>query len=251
MPEKLVTYAVGQEKRTRDGSKNTLRKANNSRYTEKDDISNKPSRRQKNKKATMPTTHSSLLSNLNESDKVAFERAVKKGYVSLDGYYRSKSPLISSHRMWCSSQDIPQMILCKAHSGRILDDLIFDFSSLSINHLSTDAEVVDQFLITWKINLMTIAQNLGMTLKSITDHGNNNNDTVDIDYTFEVTEETEECQVQSCRLVFEGSRESSKAMARQMVSMWEESKLGIDNSSVHDEWDLRQHKVSKVKRKHH
>jgi len=246
VPEKLVSYAVGQEKRTRDGSKNTLRKANNSRNPERDDNVQKPSRRERAKKTTVPTA-SSLLSKLNDSDKVAFERAVRKGYISLDGYYRSKSPLLSTHRIWCNTQDLPQIILRKAFSGKILDDLIIDFSPLSINHVSING--VDQFLTTWKIKLMTVAQSIGMNLKSMTDHGNDDDS---IEHTFEVTEEMEGCNIETCRLVFEGSRESSKAMARQVVSMWDEESLpnDDDDDTDHDEQEEWGKIKNKVKRKY-
>jgi len=244
VPEKLVYYAVGQEKRTRDGTKNTMRKANNIRNVEKGDTARKSSRRLRAKKTSLPTT-SSLLCTLNDSDKVAFERACRKGYISLDGYYRSRSPLLSTHRIWCNSQDTPQMILRKGFSGKVLDDFIIDFSPISNND-----SIEDEFLTSWKMNLMTIAENLGMTLKSVTDNGIDL-ERNDIGYTDAEWDDAEGCDIETSRFLFEGPRESSKAMARQVASMWEEFKSSDEDNSDHgDTADLGRYKNNIKRRKH-
>jgi hypothetical protein len=229
VPEKLVYYVVGEEKRSKDGSKNTLRKANNSRATEEEkdpaDNPERPSRRhQKLKKPKLPSA-ASLLSQLNDSDKVSFERALRKGYVSITGLYRKNSSLLSAHRIWCNARDVPQMILSKAYSGRILDKLLIDFSTLSINHLSDDAAVVDEFMTSWKVSLISVALDCGMNLKTTLTE-NTGEVRNDLEHTIITLsdEESEEDHIESDRstsLVFEGSRESSKDMVRQLASLWD------------------------------
>lgn len=168
---------------------------------------------------------------LNENERRAFDRAAKYGFVTLDGtgYRRGRkgSPLSNIHRQWCDARGKPQIILCKATGGRMLDNVIVDLSPLRLGPLEMSG--VD-LLFRWKTDILNAAQNSGMVLAD--DIVEDNTFTLDIDYDDEIDGNEISIDVEvwtngpiwklpAVSLgVFEGERTKAKNMARELSSLW-------------------------------
>ena len=231
VPGKMVAYACGEAKRTRDGRVNNLRRIS------RDDVE-RLSRGQPSK--TRGYGSRNVPHRLNEEERQEMDRASRKGYVTLagTGYRRGRkgSPLANIHRQWCDARDKPQIILCKASGGRQLDNVIVDLSPLRINGLFDDAAQVEDFLVKWKAQILTAAENAGMELREgyVEDNtvdnmesldGDDDDDNVRTEYTTIVDVEAWATQP-IWRLpvvsmgVFEGDRSKAKVMASGLASLW-------------------------------
>jgi hypothetical protein len=235
VPEKLVQYLCGEAKKTRDGNVNSLRRA---RGNDANAAAKKAPKKTK-KKASSGNQNGA--SKLGEVETREMERAVKRGYVTLDGTGfrrgRRASPLANAHREWCDAREKPQIIVCKASGGRILDNVIVDLSPLRIDGIFEDSNMLGDFMIKWKTEILLAAEKAGMDLRD--DYVEDNT----LDFSDDdCTDDDEECQtefvlniedVQSWASepiwklpcvslgVFEGQRAQAKAMANALAELWD------------------------------
>jgi hypothetical protein len=232
VPERMVTYMCGTLKKTGDGRVNTLRRVSRA---EVDHMSKgqAPAKKKKNnatKKATVPIR-------LSDHEQEELGRAGRKGFVSLlsTAYRRgrSTSALANVHREWCDAREKPQIVLCKASGGRPLDHVIVDLSPLRIHGLLDDSKAADDFLLTWKTQVLLAASNAGMDLRDDYVEDNtvdilNDDDDDEIETEFVITMDTNAWATQPIsRLpsvslgVFEGERSKAKAMAKELSELWD------------------------------
>ncbi|KAG7345342.1 RRM domain containing RNA-binding protein [Nitzschia inconspicua] len=182
VPERMVTYVVGAAKpatkRDRrnsitggmrrvsrpEGLLNNQSKSNGrslpSFHTEK--------RNEKRQQQQLPTA-SAMFSCLKRPDQEEMIRAMKRGFVSLEGLGygtgRSKSRLASTHRQWCDELEVPQIVHCKAVHESQLDRVIVDLSPLRITAAVMGYDFdVDEFLVRWKVDIATAAVSSGMEM---------------------------------------------------------------------------------------
>ena len=227
----MVTFACGEQKKTRDGRVNNLRRIS------RDDVE-RLSRGQPSKNRGYGSRN--VPHRLNEEERQEMDRASRRGYVMLagTGYRRGRkgSPLANIHRQWCDAREKPQIILCKASGGRPLDNIIVDLSPLRINGLFDDPADVEDFLVKWKAQILVAAENAGMELRD--DYVEDNTIDIGIDVDEDDNEETrteyttivdvEAWATQPIwRLpvvsmgVFEGERAKAKAMAKELATLWD------------------------------
>jgi len=179
---------------------------------------------------------------LHDFERNAFERATKKGYVTLEstGYRngRKSSSLCMAHHQWCNDREKPQIVLCKASGGRKLDNIVVDLSpKLKSKDSKVDDNVGDdyeKFLCKQLTNEIFIAaEDTGMSLLKVDeqqrqddsekisiftrDINNNNNPTKSI--------LSRRSEASSKVNVFEGERSKAKAMARALARLWEVPQL--------------------------
>eukprot|EP00565_Helicotheca_tamesis_P002210 CAMPEP_0185734060 /NCGR_PEP_ID=MMETSP1171-20130828/21278_1 /TAXON_ID=374046 /ORGANISM="Helicotheca tamensis, Strain CCMP826" /LENGTH=484 /DNA_ID=CAMNT_0028403953 /DNA_START=34 /DNA_END=1486 /DNA_ORIENTATION=+ len=238
VPEKIVAYTVGNVKKTRGGKLNKMRASTHSgRRVSKGDMERLNQGRNKRRKEEKNQASASRLSG---KDIKSFERALKSGFVTLEGtgYRRGRkgSALATMHREWCDHKGKPQIVYCKASGGRTLDNIIVDLSPLRMAALSSDSKVVDEFLSKWKIDILLAAETSGMALNE--SYEEDNTEGLEID----IIEEEEEAQDHVCSIiidsctwtndpisclpsvslgVFEGERSQAKAMAKALSVLWE------------------------------
>jgi hypothetical protein len=243
VPGKMVAYACGELKKTRDGRINNLRRIS------RDDVE-RLSRGQPSKNKGYGSRN--VPHRLNEEERQEMERAAKKGFVTLagTGYRRGRkgSPLANIHRQWCDAREKPQIVLCKASGGRPLDNVIVDLSPLRINGLFDDPADVEDFLVKWKAEILVAADKSGMELNpdyvqdNTLEFSNNiNDDHVDAEeetrteYTAVVdtdawaTKPIWRLPVVSMG-VFEGERSKAKEMARELAKLWDIPETHTDGS---------------------
>lgn len=228
VPEQLVLYTVGDVKKTRDGQLNTMRRVS------KDDVE-RLSRGQPAKKRGYGSRR--VCHRLNESERGAFERSERVGFVTLEGtgYRRGRkgSPLGNIHRQWCDARGKPQIILCKASGGRPRDNVIVDLSPLRLAGMSSD-ETLHERTSKWKKDILSAAGKSGMILK--VDYVEDNTETyfdvdneddddlsiigVEVDSEAWAIEPIWKLPVVSVG-VFEGERSEAKAMVKELAILWE------------------------------
>eukprot|EP00978_Attheya_sp_CCMP212_P041755 scaffold243667_cov44-Attheya_sp.AAC.1 len=233
VPEKIVAYTVGKPKKTRDGSKNTLRRIS------RDDIDRLSQGQPAKKKSN--GSRKGVAHRLSDQEKAAYDRASRLGFLSLEGtgYRRGRrsSQLANLHRKWCGERAKPQIVLCKASGGRPRDNVIVDLSPLRIGALSGHENRMDEFIMKWTNDILIAAENAGMTLTSEYIEDNT------IRLSAESTEKEEDTLSRNemvtnissekwatlpiSRLphiglgVFEGERVQAKAMAKELAILWE------------------------------
>lgn len=161
VPESLVEYVLGQSKKTRNGTTNTLRRIS------RDDVE-RLSRGQPSKHKGYGSRN--VPHRLNEEERSALERAANKGYLTVSGggnrRTRKGSPLINLHRQWCDARAKPQVILYKAVGGRAVDEVVVDFAPLRLQGLWHDQKQVEEFMVQWKTDLVREAYNAGMEIQT-------------------------------------------------------------------------------------
>ena len=181
---------------------------------------------------------------LNEEERAAFERAARNGFVTLEGtgYRRGRkgSPLANIHRQWCDARAKPQIVLCKASGGRMLDNIIVDLSPLRC--------IDEDFFTKWKADILHTAAISGMAL--VSEYKEDSTQTLSIEFEDDddnepCDENDEEClaeelyrkefvlEVDSWSIepiwrlpmvsvgVFEGDRTKAKAMAKRLSILWD------------------------------
>jgi hypothetical protein len=248
VPEAMVAYVCGTVKKTRSGRPNSLRRIARAETTAvKPTKPNKKQRRtpsnNNNAAATTrrPRGHIFKLTTVEQQE---FDRACRKGYVTLasTGFRRGRQAnhLACTHRRWCDEREKPQVVLCKASGGRPLDNVIVDLSPMRMG-----SDMTDDFLVKWKMQIMTAANNAGMELRS--DYKEDNCETLStlddddgdeeeydadvedvpsMEYVVTVTDADDWATQPIDKLpvlsmgVFEGERSNAKAMARELSELW-------------------------------
>jgi len=285
VPERLILYACGEVKKTRDGRTNSLR-----RVARNEDTSPKKKKKQKNKRKKSAQGKVPKYHLVDRRDQNEMERAARKGYVTLSstGYRRGRSrcPLANAHRQWCDDKEKPQIIHCKATGGRPLDNIIVDLSPLRIqslmmmddHHQDDDPQhqQVNELLFKWKDEILNAAKRAGMVLRDDyiedncvslqTTHGHEEECNVLSEHEEQRTEddyvitysqhawETESIQnLPTVSMgVFEGDRAGAKSMARELADLWDVpqpmEKEYLDNASPDSGNDRG--KASRKKGKH-
>ena len=185
VPERMVQYVTGSVKKTRDGRTNTMRRIarhEEQAQREKQQENKKKRKQQQKQKEQQNSSIACMVSRLSVSDQQEFLRAIRKGFVSLEGtgYRRGRksSNLACVHRQWCDENEVPQIILCKASGGRPLDNVIVDLSPLRVSAMllsNSNSEIEqqpnlalidDDFLLEWKVQIMTTATEAGMDFRT-------------------------------------------------------------------------------------
>lgn len=73
---------------------------------------------------------------LNAGDKAEFERATRKGYLSLSKQQKQEtSPVVRVHREWCKSKDKPQIILHKSTGQSTVDQVVIDLATMTLDKI--------------------------------------------------------------------------------------------------------------------
>lgn len=247
VPEAMVAYVSGAAKKTRSGRPNSLRRFARAETTGAVK-STKPNKKQRrtssnNYNAAAMTIPRCNIYKLTTVEQQEFDRACRKGYVTLasTGFRRGRqaNSLACMHRQWCDEREKPQIVLCKASGGRPLDNVIVDLSPMRMG-----SEMTDDFLVKWKAQIMTAANNACMELRS--DYKEDNCETLStldddedeeeydtdvedvpsIEYVMTVTyaddwatQPIDKFPVLSMG-VFEGERSNAKAMARELSELW-------------------------------
>lgn len=216
VPEKMVAYVLGASKTTTNSvskRKNTRRPADTMRRIARleDAINSTPKlpssstsrmntkkRGDRNNGRSRPGQRLSMSSrpaafDLNKSEQRVMERAIRRGYITLEGsatkgYTRrrcTQSRLASAHRQWCDERAIPHIVHCKisdknssngcdGNSGKrsnyqLLDCVIVDLSPLRVHTdgggATSDDFDVNDFLVRWKAEIATAAAMAGMELR--------------------------------------------------------------------------------------
>lgn len=239
VPGKLVSYAVGDVKRTRDGKVNTMRRASDPRLNAKREAA-KFSQKKKRKMTRSKSDNFKLFGRLNGSEIDAYQRAARHGFVTLDstGFRRGRknSPLANFHRKRCLMRGIPQIVLCKASGGRTLDNVIVDLSTIKKKSLSNENLTASILVAQYQKDILFAAEKAGMTLQpqyiednTLMPHEHssvgNENARKDDKQMFSSTD-TKNLSCVSMG-VFEGERPRAKAMVKELVELWNTKDLEI------------------------
>ena len=178
IPEYMVEYVYGPTKKNRNDSysdnKSSRGGSANSNEVKvqrisKDDVERlsrgQPSKRRGYGSRNVPHR-------LNDDERQELDRAARKGYLTLIGggnrRTRKGSPLKNIHRQWCDARDCPQILLYKAVGGKAIDELVIDLSPLRLHGLFDTPELVEDFLIRWKAQILGAAYENNMDLLDAT-----------------------------------------------------------------------------------
>lgn len=253
VPEKMVAYVIGGVKnsssRSRNGQVNTMRRVSNpttlqrkNRNKGKNKQFSHPAKaidsqqfkdqQQQRRKQRRPSQKKAEQYKLSNKEQQELQRAVRKGYVTLEGTAfrrgRKSSNLACAHRQWCDLvADKPQIILCKASGGRPLDCLIIDLSPLReqlldgnngfiLGKVQEGKELQSKELWRWNGPIVQAAEKAGMILRS---------DYIQDNTQAELQQDQVDLPISELPAisigVFEGERSHAKAMARELANLWE------------------------------
>jgi hypothetical protein len=185
IPEYMVEYVYGPMKKNRNDGGNdhkTSKSSNNDNDVKvqrisKDDVE-RLSRGQPSKRKGYGSR--SVPHRLNDDERQELDRAARKGYLTLIGggnrRTRKGSPLKNIHRQWCDARDCPQILLYKAVGGKAIDEVVIDLSPLRLHGLFDTPELVEDFLIRWKAEILSTAYETDMKLLDKTSSTLNTND---------------------------------------------------------------------------
>lgn len=245
----MIAYVSGTKKSVGSHSnaihQNSLRRVSSSRDNEASTKKAAASKRKGNRKnvITAPTTSIRL----NDKERAEFERATKKGFVTVlagNGSRRGNGPLATVFRQWCDARSKPQICVYKATGGsRPLDQVVVDLSPLRLYGLFDDAVQVEDYMVRWKAEILTAASGNSMQLCGQMDEFDDDDDadielcetvitdmvTTDMECVIlEVNSATRDAwatkpigQLPSLALVFQGERCNAKAMAKDLALLWE------------------------------
>lgn len=236
VPEKLVNFVLGSKKNPHNGAPNKLRRIS------RDDVE----RLSKGQPSKKKNTNGAVPHRLSDQERLAFDRAAKYGFVTLNstGFRRGRkgSPLANIHRQWCDARSKPQIIVCKATGGRPLDNVIVDLSPLRIEFSETaDADLFYR----WKSDILVAAESSGMMLNyeiledntltidtNCDNEGNFNSDQLVVGAEAWLLESIWNLPAVSLG-VFEGQRSAAKSMAKELAGLWDvpDSKSGIGDGT--------------------
>jgi hypothetical protein len=225
VPERLVAYVSGEEKKTRSGESNKLRRSS------RDEV-NRPSRRQQSKKEGY-----ALPPRLDEKEwaEAEMDRAARKGFLTLiGGGKRAKkdASLKDLHRQWCDAREKPQIILYKASGGHDdVDRVLVDLSPLRLNGRFDGPNQAEDRLVKCKSEILAEATRSGMKLQSKEDEGAVEN--ADGEYSIALDDSI--CA--AAMGVFEGERAKAKAMTKGLAILWDipekEKQLNESENQTH------------------
>jgi hypothetical protein len=283
VPEHLVSYVVGAAKRApKVNRNNNHRNDNNSpvqslrsvsrpttpspnNESTKREVSSKELR--KRKQQQQEKLRAEMEFTLTPTQQAELLRAARRGYLTLEGKGYSKdrqtNALAKAHRQYCDEREKPQIVLCKAvgvgSKRSPLDCLIVDLSPLRLTK-GVGADLVDDFMVQWKTQILVAAANTGMTLrrdvKNEAELSILNDDDIDdteddgecifvdmdqgitdqiasaeaetlMEYTITLTDEDSWATEPISRLpvvslgIFEGERCNAKAMAKELADLWD------------------------------
>jgi hypothetical protein len=190
VPERMVSYVVGQVKRAPKTANNNGSNNNNANNKGNGNISSLRSiaRLDKQKKVPLSPKQLEKRKQLKEQKKLQAQlqfplttaqegellRASRRGYLVVDGTSLSRDRTVNSlacaHRQYCDERERPQIVLCKAISRAgskqsPLDCLIVDLSPLRLTS-AVGREWVDDFLTKWKTQILAAAAKAGMELRT-------------------------------------------------------------------------------------
>lgn len=228
VPERMVEYVSGIAKKTRSGKTNELRRIS------RDDV-DRLSRGQPSKRKGYGSRN--VPHRLNDEERMEMDRAAGKGFLVLTGAgnrrTRKGSPLRNIHRQWCDARAKPQVIVYKAIGGGALDQVIVDLSPLRLNGLFDDPGLVEEFLVKWKADILTVANHAGMKFQGVVDEDEGEEDSDnDMSVQYVATFGHEDYQLAWATNpiwklpvvsmgVFEGERTRAKAMAKALALLWD------------------------------
>ncbi len=281
VPERMVSYVVGAVKKvpkissssggSSSSSSSKLKslrsisrlEKNTPSQQENNEISAKELRKRKQQEEKQKLK-AELEFPMNPLQQDELLRAARRGYLTLEGRGhirgRKLNTLACAHRQFCDEREKPQIILCKSvgvgSKLSPLDCLIVDLSPLRLTKAVGD-DLVNDFLVHWKTQILTAAANSGMKLRrdyqedncdnlsllndeaetkvectfvdmdqGITDQIANAEAASFLEYTITLTEEDCWTTEPISRLpvmslgVFEGERSSAKAMAKELADLW-------------------------------
>ena len=220
VPERMVAYVIGAATKGPNGSQNGLRRIS------RDDVE-RLSRGQPAKKKGYGSRN--VPHRLNEEERSEMDRASKKGYVTLSGRgnrrARKGSPLINIHRQWCDAREKPQIMLLKAIGGKTVDQVVVDLSPLRLSGCF-DAAQVDDFLVKWKVEILTAADKAGMEVEETSTEDDETFED-ESEYVLTVDEANQEAwatkpiwQLPPVTVTVRGERSRAKAMAKELAVLW-------------------------------
>jgi hypothetical protein len=177
VPEKMVSYVVGAAKpATKRDRKNSnsitggMRRVSRPQAPLTNGLPPFPTEKKDSEKRQQQVpAASAMFACLKRPDQEEMNRAMRRGFVSLEGLGygtgRTKSRLASTHRQWCDELEKPQIVHCKAVHDNQLDRVIVDLSPLRVTaaELGDDFDV-DEFLVRWKVQIATAAAEYGMEM---------------------------------------------------------------------------------------
>ena len=188
IPEYMVEYVYGPMKKNRNDGNSESKFSKNSKNNDevkvqrisKDDVERlsrgQPSKRKGYGSRNVPHR-------LNDDERQELDRAARKGYLTLIGggnrRTRKGSPLKNIHRQWCDARDCPQILLYKAVGGKAIDEVVIDLSPLRLHGLFDTPELVEDFLVRWKAQILTAAYESKMELLDSTSSSFDDNDECD------------------------------------------------------------------------
>jgi hypothetical protein len=268
IPEYMVEYVYGPSKKNRNDSNSDNRSSKSSSNSNevkvqrisKDDVERlsrgQPSKRRGYGSRNVPHR-------LNDEERQELDRAARKGYLTLIGggnrRTRKGSPLKNIHRQWCDARDCPQILLYKAVGGKAIDEVVVDLSPLRLHGLFDKPELVEDFLIRWKAEILSAAYETNMELLDTTtsllnddddecdvvsssvleneekydDDDSNNRDCVEevqVSTTYTITLQALDQQAWATNPIwqlpvvslglFQGERSNAKTMASKLAKLW-------------------------------
>jgi len=298
VPEQMVSYVVGKAKRAPGGNSNGNNNNSNNNNNVSSLRSVSRLDQQKKKQPQLTAKQQERNRKMKEQKKLQRQlkfpltipqqdellRASRRGYLTVEGKGLSRDrtyhSLACAHRQYCDERERPQIVLCKAVSSsssavfhnkqqqqqpsssssspNMLDCLIVDLSPLRLTSAVGD-ELVDDFLTTWKTQILAAAAKSKMELK--TEYREDNCHSLSIDDDIDNDDCTtiqsmdqgiEDCMIEAslseangCHFtvtftdedswktepisrlpvvsmgIFEGERSHAKAMAKELAELWD------------------------------
>ena len=193
VPERMVSYVVGQAKRAPKNNNNSGNSNSGSISSLRSIARMDPQKQKKNPPLSdkqiekrrqlkeQRKLHAQLRFPLTTTQQEELLRASRRGYLTLEGKGQSRDRTLNSlacaHRQYCDERERPQIVLCKAvasnknndkqmssSASSLLDCLIVDLSPLRLTS-AVGSELVDDFLTKWKTQILTAAAKSQMELK--------------------------------------------------------------------------------------
>jgi hypothetical protein len=241
IPGKLVAYVTGSKALLNEMRKRHTTTANNKlQRISRDDVE-RLSRGQASKQRGYGSRK--VPHRLNDPERSEWDRAARKGYLSLVGSgnrrTRKGSPLVNIHRQWCDARAKPQILLYKATSGRTIDQVVIDISPLRLHGMFDDPSHVEDFMVKWRAQAMTAAVQCELEISedstNLYDNASNEidisfDDRVDNNTIYTITlENMQEAwatkpiwKLPEVHIgIFEGERSKAKLMAKTLAELWE------------------------------
>ena len=211
VPEKLVVYVSGYEKKTRPGETNNLRRI--SREETAAAAAQKRKIQMARKKKSAPR--------MTETEWRDMERAATRGFLTL-ARVRKGSQIKRTHLQWCEAREKPQIIHYKAFGGRTnVDRLLIELAPAYMHGIVSTADQLAQF----KDEILSEAALLDIKFCSeMCKEGGVDDSMGDNDLCFPIdkSDATDWRSDSSLTVaVLEGERAKAKAMAKSLARLWD------------------------------